>query len=110
MTISITKELADKLTKFALNEDIVFSNDYSGRGMFGQKCIAFHSRLNEFVADLLLFIHYDTNESDRYLLVDAIEMLRDAREDSLGLGGITYFPEYTCPDDYMEDYWDEIGE
>ena len=110
MPYSITKELAEKFCNFAIDADITFSNDYSGRGMFGQKCIAFNSRLTEFIGELLSYIYYDTDEKNRYLLPEVFDMLKDTHEDSLGLGGITYFPSYTCDDEYMADYWEEIAE
>ena len=107
---SISKELAEQFCNFAIDSDVTFSNDYSGRGMFGQKCIAFHCRLRDFIGDLLNYIYYNTDESNRHLLPEVFDMLNNATEDSLGMGGITYFPSYTCDDEFMEEYWEETEE
>lgn len=80
------------------------TQSYSGRAMFGDRCLAFTvdqgtSPFRAF-ADIL-----DETASGLEETEVLSKALRDTRTDSLGLGSIIYFPRF----EYAEEY-DEEGE
>ena len=104
-------------------EDYSLYKGYSGRAMYGSKCfgisVAQYVLPTVFFADLLKYgkeweddnldIASELNDGvDDPIILELVEkLLRDARSDSLGLGTIVYFPRYTVPDDFMDDFDDE---
>jgi hypothetical protein len=60
---------------------------YSGRGMFGRECLGVSLRVpaSEFWADVIEHV----SKADR---AGVREVMREAREDTLGRGTILYFP------------------
>lgn len=74
---------------------------YSGRFMYGEKCIAFNTDDSVFsaIANLIeatLFLEYDD------LMYELSDMLRKARTDSMGLGTVIYFPSIKFEEDQDE--------
>lgn len=64
---------------------------YSGRGMFGSKCLAIET---DNPADTVLEIVYAAIMSDDFSKTDMIELLEalgGARSDSVGLGTVVYW-------------------
>ena len=109
------------------SDDYTLYKGYSGRAMYGRKCFGINVKQyvlpTIFFADLLKYgkeweddnlditgeYNDDINDTadDPVILELAQKLLRDARTDSLGLGTILYFPNYTVPDDFMNDFDDE---
>lgn len=73
---------------------IEVTEDYSGRGMYGEQCIGvvFDSsgELAEFYIELA-DIMTDTQ--------DAKDLASNERQDSMGMSGIAYFPSYKFEED-----------
>lgn len=69
--------------------------DYSGRGMYGARCVGFDLDRGSQAMKLGAAIHSTLIEDE------AEEMLDRAMQDSMGLGIIVYFPGVTC-DEWVE--------
>lgn len=71
------------------------ARSYSGRGMFGRSCIGIDLERGESAvgAALKIAAACDTIEEVEYLY----RALKDAREDSMGLGTIVYWPDMEWP-------------
>lgn len=65
--------------------------DYSGRGMYGDRCLGFVIDVPDVLVGVALATVLDEN--------DAWEIARDARIDSMGRSTIIYFPGWTVEDD-----------
>lgn len=77
-------------------EDAGFEvRSYSGRGMYGNECVAIHTERD--VAEIFLYIVAGNLGKEN--IGDLIEELIDYREDELGLNKIVYFPHMKWPDD-----------
>ncbi len=92
--IKITQEELDRALHLAeLDEDDV-RRDYSGRGMFGGSCLGFvgsTAQIARSVPSLAIVLGGpEHDENDRALGIAA-----RAREDSMGLRTIIYFPDVT---------------
>lgn len=90
----------EELQRIADRMDLEFSSvrsDYSGRGMYGAKCVGFDLDSSAQTMKLGAAI-YSTLEED-----EAEEMMDRAMQDSMGLGIIVYFPGVTC--DEWENDW-----
>lgn len=61
------------------------TRSYSGRGMFGRSCLGTEADLGEFLVVLV----YGTNDENQDELAETVQNIRT---DSMGLGGIFYFP------------------
>lgn len=73
---------------------------YSGRGMNGKYCLAVESGDNNIILDVIneLCI-FDGSEADQLEKIQEVcEMLRDCKTDSMGMGGITYWPNIDWED------------
>lgn len=74
-------------------DDVELLTDYSGRGMWGDHCIAFY--IDNYAladwGDVLAFIAERT--SDKY----ALDLSIAARTDTLGLGIVIYWPWMQAP-------------
>lgn len=86
---------AEKLVAIATTADIPLEAvriDYSGRLMYGAECIGFD--LDHMTAAMLLgaalFAVLDND--------DAVALVNNTRVDSMGMGTIVYFPDWTCAD------------
>lgn len=83
----IKKLVLELIEEFCDDYDLDFMNDYSGRGMYGKRCIG--------------FVTYDTMGSivnlcdalrDNEEITSAADALGDICTDNLGRGYIVYFP------------------
>lgn len=73
--------------------------DYSGRGMYGKRCLAIEvarGNVLELAADLMEEVHEDNIQA-------LADVFRNARTDSLGLDEIVYFPEVEWQAEWDED-------
>ncbi len=69
--------------------------DYSGRGMFGKRCLAVQDVTpQEFLKFVLCWIDNRTNTSEFR------EEISHFRTDSLGKGTVLYFPEFPLRSNY----------
>lgn len=86
-----------------LKDADVTVRDYSGRGMYGSYCLGVvieEGSAISFVADILdSSVEFDRGE--------LAQLLRSAREDSMGHGTILYFPQVVWQDRWDEDSEDE---
>lgn len=68
---------------------------YSGRAMYGRRCVAVDLNDNQSAADTVLEIIHaavtsgDVSPND---LIHLLEMLGDSKADSMGLGQVLYWP------------------
>ena len=77
---------------------------YSGRGMYGQYCLAttiLHSSIGEVCADLL-------EVAEQHELADLVSAFRSLRTDNMGNGTVVYFPgikyiDTKCQYEYLPD-------
>jgi hypothetical protein len=81
--LNITLEAAESIADAA---DASIYEDYSGRGMYGTKCLGFVVNGHRGEAALSIAIIRTLGEDD------AEDMLDNLRADALGLGTIIYFP------------------
>jgi hypothetical protein len=71
-----------------LDPDEALRTDYSGRGMYGDKCVGLvHDSVDELI-DLVTFVR----EKDP-------DLLRGAVQDSMGRSTITYWPRWTVTEE-----------
>lgn len=96
MTESINLDVIDAIEEFCDENGYDFRDDYSGRGMFGEKCIgivvdpAAHSVVANSVAEIsaVLNDYLEDLGFDR----EARKFLRKSCTDSMGLDVIVYYP------------------
>jgi len=80
-------------------EDAGFeTQSYSGRGMYGKKCLSFNLESGENEFDAFLSIaeaiqSYVESHDDGLELEDITPHFMGARSDSMGLGTVIYFPD-----------------
>lgn len=90
MTVPFSREeLEATLADLGFANEFSVYVEYSGRGMFGDKCFGVvHDKSGvEVGAALAQLLEHDQ---------DTLRMmLRDARQDSMGLSTITYFPRWS---------------
>jgi hypothetical protein len=72
-----------------LDPDEALRTDYSGRGMYGDKCVGL---VHDSVDELIDFV---TCVRDK----DSFEALKGAHQDSMGLSTITYWPRWTVTEE-----------
>lgn len=108
-TKTISREvLLDAMDRAALAYDYLddyseaIRDDYSGRGMYGQVCVALSvDRLQDalaVVAALAVSVAVNTDEKDGDGEDIAVEIGRAAQLDSMGRGQIVYWPGWTLAD------------
>jgi hypothetical protein len=73
----------------ALNE-VVDANDYSGRGMYGERCPSFNADTESEAFSAFVRLAEDNPEMAAYLA-------KTARTDSMGRGMVIYWPSITYP-------------
>ena len=83
--------------------DMDIRPDYSGRGMYGDTCFGIvHSDSESMVAlaivDALFTVDEMTLAGPAEVLMQAQQILRTTRNDSMGRSAITYFPGWQLPD------------
>lgn len=100
-------------------EDAGFeTQSYSGRGMYGKKCLSFNLECEENEFDVFLSIaesaqSYVECHDDGLELEDIIPYFMGAKSDSMGLGTVIYFPNVEweeLEDQFEEDFVDEDEE
>lgn len=89
----LTAEQLNSLADLASDLSGSFRIDYSGRCMYGQKCIGFDLDGTPDMLSLGL-------ELADILGKKAKDLIRSARTDSMGMGIILYFPDWQAPEDY----------
>ena len=88
----ISKDLEDFLAGACELYDIEMMPDYSGRFMFGQKCLAF---VFGGTAGELISAFYTALTRDEFELKDELmEMFSRMRQDNMGLDYVYYFPGF----------------
>lgn len=71
-------------------EDSLFTaSSYSGRGMYGKKCLAIRIDRDQGVGSLFANVLECCSPNDIVKIADAF---RNMKEDSLGMDSIVYFP------------------
>ena len=83
------RHVADLLVDFAGDEDLTLHEDYSGRGMYGDRTsgvVGESSAFNRALAEFIREAQYQ-DEDDCNAVADA---LRNLRQDSMGLRMIWY--------------------
>jgi len=73
------------------NIDCEVIADYSGRGMFGSRCVAVTcSRPERLIAEV--FLDLAENETSYDVMIQAAKILKDGRIDSMGRESVVYWP------------------
>lgn len=114
----ITKTLLEHLIRTCAEHDVEIRFDYSGRGMYGEKCIGFvgsHDYIQSAINSACLDIvkeEYLRDEFHPMVIFDRIgsylEMFEDSKEDSMGKYDIiVYYPELEYDSDAKQ-YIDAI--
>lgn len=100
-------ELLDALANVGIDvEDEDVSNSYSGRGMYGARCLAIVHAAGQgtmigvaLLAAAVARCNEDGNPVDLGGAIDAATRLaQSARQDSMGHGTVTYFPGWVLKD------------
>lgn len=110
------KTISKRLSKILMNaygegcnDYIQLRQDYSGRCMYGNRCVGFvinDISLLEAISDIFREIRcYDEiEEITSYEDVKEFEeMLAFANQDNMGLGKIIYFPNYKLNEEYFKE-------
>ena len=116
--MEITKDLLKHLIRTCAEHDVEIRFDYSGRGMYGEKCIGFvgsHDYIQSAINSACLDIvkeEYLRDEFHPMVIFDRIgsylEMFEDSKEDSMGKYDIiVYYPELEYDSDAKQ-YIDAI--
>ena len=91
LTAQQKSDLISNLTNVLDCNEIV--GDYSGRGMFGDKCLGFiYNSEREAILDMMSVFTYEDEASEREILY---AVFQNYRTDSMGRGVILYFPTLT---------------
>ena len=96
---TLTEQQLDAVTNAAYEADADLRS-YSGRAMFGQRCVALAIDSTKNLT--AFFIHLTLRDHDLATL-----MSREIRMDQLGLGEIAYWPSLTADLDDDDDDEDE---
>jgi hypothetical protein len=80
-TVISAEQLEDVMTQL----DVEVRTDYSGRGMYGDKCLAI-------VGDLRDLLRFAAELTQAIGVEDANDILGRVRSDSMGLSSVYYFP------------------
>ena len=87
------ENIKELIREYCENEGLNYRDDYSGRGMFGEKCIGITC---ENSLDVLCRLFTYLVDSDEELDgCDVQNALGEPKQDSMGMGSILYFPEIT---------------
>lgn len=76
----------ERIEKFAEEYGYRFTDNYSGRFMYGRKCIGISGK-GDLKYDLFEFLVNDGMSTTR-----AKQIIKESRSDNMGLGMIIYFP------------------
>lgn len=98
-----------------LNEAGYNVRSYSGRFMYGRSCLGFvvdDGTAMEALGEVLENITNGEHDTDKILdrVSDLGSLLRETRQDSMGLGTIVYFPSIAWNDRYESDWAPEDSE
>jgi hypothetical protein len=97
------KKIADIVRDFCLSEGYEFYPDYSGRAMYGGKCIGISHKDTTATVMLRLARHImDYLPQEPLEINEALRRLENSRQDNLGLGTITYWPDIEAADAVSE--------
>lgn len=88
-------------------EDAGFDpQSYSGRGMYGRKCLSFNLDRDENVLDAFLelseAISLYVEDNQEIEFEDVVSEFKGAKTDSMGLGEVVYFPNIEWENDGEE--------
>lgn len=78
-----SEEIKTAIKEAAMDTECRFSDDYSGRGMYGARCVSISGE-----PDAL----WETCMAAQMQLAESDIMLRPPRRDSMGLGEVWYWP------------------
>lgn len=70
-----------------------FYNGYSGRGMYGRKCVGLTGSMQDIMQVIGAVIKEAHFNSDEIEFTDVVDCLLDFKQDSMGLDVIVYWPE-----------------
>lgn len=84
------ENIRELIEEFCNEQDLNFRDDYSGRGMYGRKCVGItcYSPLAT-LADLFAYI---VDSDDEICGGEVLETLGKPKMDSMGMEKILYFP------------------
>ena len=97
---NLTVDEMEKLEELAENMEASLYPDYSGRGMYGSKCVGI---VTQEAADMLLL---GVELAEALGLDRAREMAQNASWDSMGRGQIIYFRRFEAPDAWLTERCD----
>lgn len=89
-----------------------YRNDYRGRGMYDRTCVGFVTSPHDTVGAIMDVVRQSLAEVDfenepdsaQNFINYTLDILCDARTDSMGLNSIVYFPSLKSDPDYEEEY------
>lgn len=97
----VTDEMAAHIVNTALDfveDGLRLHERYSGRGMYGEQCVAFYGGdTRAFLVSLAIDAPEDTREDFR-------DMLKNERSDNLGLDMVYYFPGFKVSKELLKGF------
>lgn len=95
MTV-VSSELLDVISIVTDEENII--TDYSGRGMYGEKCLGIVTP-NQMELIGYMLEEINDREDSKELINEFSQMIRNCRIDNMGYNYILYFPYFTVDGD-----------
>lgn len=97
---AISKELEDFISAVCEWHDIEIRTDYSGRGMYGAKCLGlvFDGTPGQLFSAFINALTLD----DDYLKLELSDVFAEMASDSMGWNSIYYFPGWNFIDEDSE--------
>jgi hypothetical protein len=112
MPLSLAKFLRDAVDNSC--GDVSYRSDYSGRAMYGKRCIGIdggvadcHKVIAEVIHSIMDEVIDSQDSQVREEARDVIDVLMSYRQDSMGLGMILYWPNAEDIDENGDAFEDE---
>jgi hypothetical protein len=94
----------EEIAKLITDNFELKARSYSGRCMYGEDCLGFHTNLNGFLTQSMSLIRKLKADEIEEALTDAVVyVISNVRTDSLGREEIFYFPSLPAPKKEDED-------
>ena len=111
--MKISNQLLDLIVDLHDEEDFQVRVDYSGRGMFGEKCLGIvgsdTTTVIYKIMEAIMNEYCDEKETQLELFHELAEMLSDgSKQDSMGLQHIIYFPSVEIDEEKKEEILNKL--
>ena len=88
------QKIIEAIENYCSYEDLDFRTDYSGRSMYGRKCIGIDCNYPmDTIMELVAYVIDDMQSYNSGITAsEIVEEIGDAKIDNMGMGMILYFP------------------